>query len=386
MNRARNLLIHALQVRAPLTREGEVELARQFEKGETLILEALVSSGIDARAALLGALSETERSDTTEPQPSLELTPRRLEVVTWYVEQLERAEREALSRGERKRVLRHLVQHRDLARKLLAAFRELAVSGKIPHRTDPRIRLGLSLSDAAREELIRANIGIVTRVARKYLGRGLSLQDLMQEGYIGLLRAIEKFDYRRGHRFVTYAAWWIRSLITRALENTSREIRVPSYVVAMHRKVSISRDRLIESQGDSPEDEVLARFLEISEEDVDRYANIIRQPLSLELPRNRGGEGDRTLGGTVADNQSPLPDEIAADREMAGRLRQMLKRLKPREQEMIRLRFGIGKSRDHTLQEVGDRFGLSRERVRQIERAALKKLRQACERGTSLSE
>jgi RNA polymerase primary sigma factor len=344
-----------------------------------LILEGLVSSGIDARTVLLGIRPDPDNSTTTFPS-SEELTPHRLEVVTRYVEQIERVEQEALFGRARKEVLRSLVQHRDLTRTLLAALKKLIVSGESRLKIDPRIRIGLAESEAAREELLLSNVGIVIRIARGYMGRGLSLDDLRQEGYIGLMRAIEKFDFRLGFRFVTYAAWWIRSYIARALDDTALEIRVPSYAILMQRKVRVAGDLLFEVSGDYPADEILARYLGIPEESVEVFSNVVKQPLSLELSRDRGRNNDNTLASTVADTQSPLPDEIVADGETAGRIEKLLKKLRPREQEMIRLRFGIGKNRDHTLQEVGDRFGLSRERVRQIEQEALNKLRYACAR------
>ncbi len=380
MDRALDFAIHGLPVYTPLTREGEVELARRFEQGEILVLDGILATGIDARAVLIGERSEQGDSNAKDAALSPVLTPHRLEVVTEYVVQIERARREGISRKERAALLRPLVPHRSLTRRLLEAKRASERSREMPRWLDPRVRLGLARSEAAREGLLRANLGIVTRISRKYLGRGLSLQDLMQEGTIGLMRAIEKFDYRLGHRFVTYAAWWIRSVITRALADTSMEIRVPSYVVEMQRKMSIARGRLTEVSGDYPAETALARYLEVPEESLDRFSNVVKQPISLELPRDRGGDSDRTLGSIVADSESPLPDEIVASGEIADRVVRMLDTLRPREKELIRLRFGIGDGRDHTLQELGDRFGLSRERVRQIEVAALKKLKRAYER------
>jgi RNA polymerase primary sigma factor len=360
-----------------MTREGEVELARQIERGETILLEALVDSGMDARAALLGDASAPDEEDASgEGAPAARLTPGRFEAAKRYVEQFEQASAEGLSQTERQNLLRPLVQRRELTRRLLAASPGLAVN-----RPDGRIRLGIALSDAGRDELIRANLGIVIRIARKYVGRGLSLHDLIQEGNIGLMRAIDKFDFRRGHRFVTYAAWWVRSTMTRALADTAREIRVPSYVVEMQRRLAAAKERLTEIRGDVPEDEELARYLDISEESVSRFSSIVKEPMSLDVSRDQGDDGnDRTLGSLLADTETPMPEEIVANNEMTVQVLRMLKRLKPREREMIRLRFGIGKKRDYTLQEVGSRFGLSRERVRQIERAVLGKLRQEYER------
>jgi RNA polymerase sigma factor (sigma-70 family) len=371
-------------VYSPVTREGEVELARRFEEGEFLILEALLVSGIDARAVLLGGETDIDdredRDDIDDSEGQRGLTPHRFEAVSAYVACLEHVKCSDLPRAERRRLLRPLISHWDLTRKLLKAWRERRIAGEASI-ADARLRVGIAMSEGARQELLLANLPIVARNAKKFLGRGLAFHDLMQEGYIGLMRAIEKFDYRLGHRFVVYAAWWIRATMWKALAD-AKEIRIPLHVVEMRRKIQLERSRLTERDGTGPDAALIATHLGITKETLSRIADVVKQPVSLEQPREAGDRQGLPIGATIADTSLPPPDEVAAINEISKRAMQMLDRLKPREQEMIRLRFGIGTARDHTLQEVGDRFGLSRERVRQIERAALKKLRIACEEAT----
>ena len=364
---------HGRRRSGPITREGEVELARRFERGEILVLEAIVASGLDIRAALL---SDTV-SEETETVPHSTLTPGRREIVSAYVDRLEAMSQNTYSRRERIPALRPLIEHRELTRSLVSSVIRAKTRGEPKVRLDPRLRVGLAWSDAARDELVRSNHGIVAHISRKFLRRGLSEQDLMQEGYIGLLRAIDKFDYRLGHRFFVYAAWWIRSRITRAIAYNGMTIRVPSHVLETQRKLKVAKRALHIGDGSIDDEQRLARFLDISEERVHECLNVVSQPMSFEMKRDPVGDSDLTIGGAIADTNARPPDDVVADKEAAYRVLSLMTKLKPREQEILRLRFGIGTNQDHTLQELGDRYGVSRERARQIERAALEKLKTA---------
>lgn len=307
-------------VYAKLTREGEVELARQLEKAEMLIIEGILSGGIDARATLMHKKSDREDSVHGNDTFSSGLTPRRFEMVTKYVEQIERAQRNDVTQRERESLLRKLVSHRQMTRKLLKANHIFEYSQEIPHNIDRRILLGLAMSKSSREELLCANLYLVTRISKKYIGHGLPLEDLRQEGTIGLMRAIDKFDYRLGYRLITYAEWWIRSFITRALTDTSREIRVPSHAVEMQRKISIAKERLTAGAKNFPSDKSTYRHIEIYNKRLYRLSNLVTQPVSLELPIEGEEDSDRTIGSVVTDTELPLPDDIVASNEMANRV------------------------------------------------------------------
>jgi RNA polymerase primary sigma factor len=236
-----------------------------------------------------------------------------------------------------------------------------------------RIARGGVLGEEARRELVQCNQGLVITVAQRYVGKGLSLRDLIQEGNLGLLKAVEKFDYRRGYRFSTYAMWWIRQAVTRALSNSSRTIRIPVHIINTQSKIARARRRMRKTRERRAGIAEIAEELGLPTQTLLRAMEIPRDPISLEAPLTR--REDRTLGEVLPDTNAARPDEVVASREISERTSKLLDRLTPRERKMIRLRFGIGARRTHTLEEIGNQFGITRERVRQIESKALGKLR-----------
>jgi RNA polymerase primary sigma factor len=224
----------------------------------------------------------------------------------------------------------------------------------------------------ARGELIRANLRLVVSVAKRYTNRGLQLLDLIQEGNLGLMRAIEKFDYRRGFKLSTYATWWIRQAISRAIAEQSRTIRVPVHVnECAQRMRRVSRD-LSHKSGAEPTVGDLAAAMELTTEKVERVQSYLREPASLDAPM--GERRDTSLGDAIEDASAVSPAEEAIDADLARAARHCLSQLAPREEKILRLRFGIGERSEHTLEEVGRLFGLTRERIRQIEAKALARL------------
>ncbi len=226
---------------------------------------------------------------------------------------------------------------------------------------------------AAREHLIRANSRLVISVAKKYIGRGVPFLDLIQEGNIGLIRAANKFDYRRGHKFSTYATWWIRQAVTRAIADQSRTIRVPVHMGDQINKLLRVSHQLTQRLGRDPTPEELAAELDLPLRKVEQMLDVARRPLSLEMPTD--DEEDSTLGDFVEDTDSPAPpDEVNADM-LRDVLMEILSELPPREVKILQMRYGLLDGQTYTLEEVGKKLGVTRERVRQIEAQALSRLR-----------
>lgn len=386
---------HSMGDIAILTKDEETELAKRLEAGREIIRQIIVGLPLykktekalaEQYAAEQEEEEETDQQEAEEeekPDEALIYTLKRLEEEMQRVWMIDRKIGKHGTLKDLRRLINDKKKKKINPMKLAAAAKEVQaeyrrVEGEIGLKIEDlkekwdRILKARSLVMEAKNELITRNLRLVVNIAKNYVGRGLPLLDLIQEGNIGLMKAVDKFKYEKGFKFSTYATWWIRQAITRALIDQTKTIRVPVHMMEFYNRVTKSSRELTQQLGREPSNEEIAKKLGVPTRKVEEVFRAIQDPIALQTPV---GDEDTELEDFIGDKNSPSPYSDAERNEISDQILMILKTLTPKEEKVIRMRFGIGVDRDHTLEEVGRQLSITRERVRQIEAKALRKLK-----------
>ncbi len=366
-----------------LTRYEETELAKRLEEGKEIIKAIVTSLPLYKKSEVIideeeEPIPEEERADELllksinrldELMASVVLIDKRISRFG-SLKELRKVINEKKKKGINTKKLEALAK--EVQQEYKKVESEIGVKIEEFKALWSRISKARSLVTEAKNELITRNLRLVVNIAKNYVGRGLPLLDLIQEGNIGLMKAVDKFKYEKGFKFSTYATWWIRQAITRALIDQTKTIRVPVHMMEFYNRVTKASRELTQQLGREPTNEEIAKKLVVPVRKVEEVFRAIQDPIALQTPV---GDEDTELEDFIGDKNSPSPYSDAERNEISEQMQQVLKTLTPKEERVIRMRFGIGADRDHTLEEVGRHLSITRERVRQIEAKALRKLK-----------
>ncbi|MGE5894231.1 MAG: sigma-70 family RNA polymerase sigma factor [bacterium] len=364
-----------------LSRQAETEIAKRLEEGREIIRGVVTKMTVYKR--LVVRLGDQGEEEEDIPGKALAMS---LEILDEYMKRMEAIDTKITHYGsleglqklirEKKRKGQSALKLKALAREVSEEYHALGAEVGIAIETLrsqwDRISRARALYTEAKNELITRNLRLVINIAKNYVNKGLHLLDLIQEGNIGLMRAVDRFKYEKGFKFSTYATWWIRQAITRALIDQTKTIRVPVHMMEFYNRVSKASRDLTHTLGKEPSNEEIAQELKVPMAKVEEVFRAVQDPLGLQTPI---GDDDMELGDVIGDQNSPLPDTEAEKDEMTDRMMSILKTLPAKEERILRMRFGIGFDREYTLEEVGRHLSLTRERVRQIEAKALRSLK-----------